>query len=142
MREEHLAAFHFEAARFRKRSHPPLPLRRGLREGVVVGNLGEVIVAGISVPAVAVRSFRRERFLVVALDQLSSGPEKNREDPVRVGSKRPEIAERVKAVVAPPLSVSERCLERQPVAVNTPEKREGRHVRHVTPYSWQVKQAL
>src|SRR5262245_40649308 len=113
-----------------------------MSERVVVGDLSEIIVAGIGVAAVAIGGSRRERLLIVALDELRAGVKKQREDPVGMRAKRTEVPECVETVVSAASRVLNRRLESEPVAVDAAEKGERRHVRHVTPYSWQVKQAL
>src|SRR5262245_6919406 len=99
-----------------------------------------MVVARIRVTASTVLGAFRERLFVVSLDRLDAGVSEDRKDPVRVGTERAEIAQRVHRIGAPVVRGLAGGLDRPRVAVDAAEEREPPHVRHVTPYSWQVKQ--
>ncbi len=130
--EQDPPAADLEPPGLRQGRHPALPLRRGLRGRVVVGDLREVVVARVGVAAVAVRGVGRERLLVVALDRFDARLEQDREDAVGVRTEGAEVAEGEESLRAPAAGVGDRRRERAGVASTRRRRRRAasRPARH------------
>ncbi len=109
----------------------------GVGQGVVVADLGEVVVSGVGVAAGAVVEAVADGVIVVALHHEEVlGVAKEGEDPVRVRAEAAHVAEAVDLVGAAAAGVVEGGLQAQVVIVDAAE--EGDQVRHVTPSTKQV----
>ena len=126
-------------------AEPPLVLRRGLRERVLVADPREVIVARIRVAAAAVRLALRERFVVVALDGEHARRAKKGKDAVGVGPEAAHVPETEHGLDVAPAHIREHGLEGEGVAVDAAEDGDapvlGYPFLHVIPVCTHVTQA-
>ena len=118
---EHARAVRLEADLAGEAAHPAAPPLVRVPEGVAVREPREVVVARIGVAALAVVESARDRIVVVPPHHADVMVDEEREDPVRVGAERPEVAEAVERVRPPGGGVLDRGRQRQVVAVDAPE---------------------
>lgn len=100
----------------------PLPvLRRGIREGVAIGEPGEVVVPGIRGSALAVVQAPSDGVVVVAADDMHTVGLQQRKDLVGMGTERAQITEAEERVDLPALCIRDGGRQGQMVGVDAPE---------------------
>lgn len=126
-------------------AEPPLVLHRGLREGVLVADPREVIVARVGVTAAPVRLAQRERLVVVALDGEHARLAKKGKHAVGMGSEAAHVPETEHGLDVAPARVRKHGLEGGGVAVDAAEDGDapvfGYLFLHVIPVCTHVTQA-
>ena len=90
-------------------------------EGVPIAEAREVVVAWVGVAALAVVEASGEAVVVVAGQSLNAVLVKEREDEVRIGAERAEIAKAVESFGAAGPRISNRGLEGEMVRVDPAE---------------------
>ena len=100
-------------------------LRRGVGHGVRVAQPREVVVAGIRVPAAAVRRSVGDGRVVVALNRHDAALTQQRDGAVGVRAEAADVAEAEDGLYAAGPSVVERRRQGRHVAVDTAEHRDA-----------------
>ena len=99
---------------------PRLVFVRGLSEGVLVAQLGEVVVPWVSVAAMTIIQADREGLVVITLDGQDLSLPQQGEDPIRVWTKGPHISEAKNGLDLSPPNIFQRGLEGEIVVVDPP----------------------
>ena len=119
--QKELAGTDAQPAALRQATHPGLEFAAAVGRRVFVGDRGEVIVARIGVPAVAVLAATRQRLLVVALDAPDPALLEQRPDLLRPGTEAAEIAETVHGLGTTSPRILQQRRQRKVVAVRAAE---------------------
>ena len=113
-----------------KCAHPRSMLWIGMVEGVLVADLGEMIVACVGVAALAIVQFVADGVVVVALETNDLLLTEQLEAPIGTGPETAEIAKAVDRIHASLPRIVDRGRQGQMIAVNATETRNALSVCH------------
>ena len=131
MAEEQLVATVFDAELRGQCREPGAVLGAGVGQRVVVGQLGEVVVAGVGVAAGAVLGGAPDGLVVVAAHADDRVTTQALDAAVGVRAEATGVAQEVEVVGAASAGVLDQCVEGEPVVVDPAE--DSDHIRQEKP---------
>src|SRR5262249_32687058 len=117
-------------------AHPGPVFGARVREGVVVTDAGEVVIARVRIAALAVGQLLPDGVVVIALNALHVVPAQQRKDTIRVRAKRTEVAQTIHGVYPAPPHVAQGRFEGQVVVVNAAKDGDAFEIRHRVVRRW------